>query len=63
MPVIGTERAFVILVGAMFIAALIVAGYFHTVNLRQAVRVGAVAVVVVVVLCWLIEPPRGDKGG
>jgi hypothetical protein len=62
MPVIGSERGFVIAVGAMFIGALIIASYFHTVSLRQAVRVGAVALAVVVVLCFLIEPPRRDKG-
>ena len=60
MPAIGIERAFVIVVGVLFIAALVVARLFHSVSLKEALVLGGVIVIVVAVLYWLLGAP--DRG-
>jgi|HubBroStandDraft_6_1064221.scaffolds.fasta_scaffold1652742_2 hypothetical protein len=62
MPAIGTERAFVIVVGALFIAALVVARLFHTVSLKETLVLGGVTLIVVAIVYWLLgAPDRGEN--
>jgi hypothetical protein len=60
MPAIGTERAFIIVVGVLFIVALVVAHLHHSLSLKEALALGGVTVIVVVVLYWLLGAP--DQG-
>jgi hypothetical protein len=62
MPAIGTERAFVIVVGVLFIAAVVVARLFHSVSFEAALALGGVTVIVVVVLYWLLGAPDRGQG-